>query len=121
MATTDEVLAEVRAERVRQDAKWGEQNHPSLDRALMERPGGCASSRMCEEYEIPDEERAKFLCNDSFRAGCGTFAHILVEEVSEAISAGVDSEAALREELVQVAAVAVGWIEAIDRRAKGGA
>jgi hypothetical protein len=27
---TASVLAEVAAERVRQDAKWGEQNHPSI-------------------------------------------------------------------------------------------
>ena len=49
-----------------------------------------------------------------FTAGNGTWRHILTEEVWEAF-AEKDS-ARLRAELVQVAAAAVNWIEAIDRR-----
>lgn len=48
--------------------------------------------------------------------GTVTWWHILREEVFEA-SAEVDP-AKLREELIQVAAVAMKWIEAIDRRAQ---
>ena len=40
---------------------------------------------------------------------------ILMEEVGEAMQA--QSASALRAELIQVAAVAVSWVEAIDRRA----
>jgi hypothetical protein len=47
--------------------------------------------------------------------GTTTWKHILREEFLEAM-AEEDPEQ-LREELVQVAAVAVAWIEAIDRRA----
>jgi hypothetical protein len=69
-ATTMRVLDEVQDERRRQDAKWGEQNHPD-----------------------------------------GTIA---LEEVFEAL---VETDPAkLRDELLQVAAVAVAWVEAIDRR-----
>ncbi len=45
-----------------------------------------------------------------------TYMHILIEEVSEAASCGRDNKA-LREELVQVAAVTVAMIECIDRNA----
>jgi NTP pyrophosphatase (non-canonical NTP hydrolase) len=69
------VLAEVAAERARQDHKWGEQNH-----------------------------------EDAF------WYLILGEEVGEVAKATLDSVQELREELIQVAAVAVSWIEAIDRR-----
>lgn len=53
-------------------------------------------------------------CASAFRVGKGTWRHILQEEVAEAF-AELDP-APLREELIQVAAVAVAWIEAIDRR-----
>jgi len=111
------VLDEIAAERARQDAKWGEQNHPSLDPVLLNRPGGCTPERMAEHYEIPTEARAKFLCQTNAERGTCTYAHILIEEVAEAIAAGVTSEAALRAELVQTAAVVVAWIEKIDRAA----
>ena len=44
-----------------------------------------------------------------------TFRPVLLEEVSEALAE--DDPARLREELLQVAGVAVLWIEALDRRA----
>lgn len=109
------VLGEIADERQRQDAKWGEQNHPSLDIVLLNRPGGCTPERMAEQYEIPSEARAKFLCQTNAERGTCTYAHILIEEVAEAIAAGVTSEDALRTELVQTAAVVVAWIEKIDR------
>lgn len=84
------VSSEVTEERIRQDKKWGEQNH-----------------------------------NDS------RWSHILGEEYGEAME-GVnvltfdpdtvmwDERTStinhLREELIQVAAVAVAWVECIDRR-----
>lgn len=108
------ILAEIEQERKRQDKKWGEQNHPSLDQVLLTRKGGCDGVRMCEEYEIPSEHRAKFLCENSFNNKEGTFAHIAVEEMSEAIAALDDAK--VREELIQLAAVCVSWIGAIDRR-----
>jgi hypothetical protein len=111
---TESVLREVAAERVRQDAKWGQQNHPSVDQTLARRRGGCTQERMCEEYEIPSEDRAKQKCENATANGTVTYAHIAVEEMSEAVSAKYDT--ARRVELVQLAAVVVGWIEAIDRR-----
>lgn len=83
---TYSVCSEVIVERSRQDKKWGEQNHDS-----------------------------------------GTWALILGEEFGEACEAALDvrykniSDPAgslvplLRSELIQVAAVAIAWCEAIDR------
>lgn len=109
------VLDEIAAERGRQEAKWGEQNHPSLCQVLLRRVGGCSADRMAEEYEIPTESRAKQLIDTAVDRGECTYAHILLEEVCEAVAC-LDDERRIREELVQVAAVAVAWIQCIDRR-----
>jgi hypothetical protein len=77
----------VRDERERQDEKWGEQNHDDM-----------------------------------------TWSAILGEEFGEACQAALEGNPAwgrdddeslrkLRHELVQVAAVAMAWVEALDRRA----
>jgi hypothetical protein len=113
--TTEGVLGEVLSERQRQETKWGEQNHPDFDQMLLRRSGGCSPERMAEEYEVPTETRGKQLCQGAFRDGQGTYAHILIEEVAEAIGACNQPRAKLREELIQVAAVAVAWVEKIDR------
>lgn len=96
-------------ERAVQDAKWGESNHPDL-------PAGV--KHPCAFFGIPSADAARMYCEDAFRRGTGSNAHILLEEVSEAIEAAHDP-ANLRAELVQVAAVAMKWIEQIDRRGNG--
>lgn len=93
------VLDEVREERARQHAKWGLQTH---------RDGtGGASEQLAAAV-------AKAVCDAALRAKDCTWALILNEEVREAFA---ETDAAkLRAELIQVAAVAVQWVEAIDRR-----
>lgn len=98
--TTFLVLREVLAERVRQDARWGEQNHPD-------------GTGRVEQQKIA--ESARRWCQDAFGSGYGTWSDVLAEEVAEAN--GERDPAKLRAELVQIAAVSVAWIEAIDRRA----
>lgn len=93
------VLHEVWSERVRQDNKWGEQNWPDLDERI--------------KTYVVSERAAKNICDAAFKDGTGTFSHILHEEFIEALHASNQDH--LREELVQVAAVAVAWIEKIDR------
>lgn len=118
--TTAAILIEVIAERTRQDGLWGEQNHPSADPVLIGRPKGCTPQRMCEEYGLPSEVKAKAHCQMATNIGVLTWPHILVEEVSEAVSASADgTEAGLRRELIEVMAVAAAWVECIDRRAQG--
>jgi NTP pyrophosphatase (non-canonical NTP hydrolase) len=63
----------IRAERQRQDAKWGQQHHPAA-----------------------------------------VWCAILMEEVGEVANAILDSRSTnLEDELIQVAAVSVAWLEAI--------
>lgn len=108
------VLAEVRVERARQDAKWGEQNHPDGTGAWKVIPGGEARrDEVVAEVRAGRAEEDRRACDQAARDGRLSWLHILREEVSEAFA---EDGVALRRELIQVAAVAVGWIEAIDRR-----
>lgn len=101
-----QALADISYERRRQDAKWG------VDWAkLTELANGTGSDAQRE-----DCIEARATCDERFAAGAGSFALILLEEVSEALAESDD--AALRAELVQAAAVCVKWIEAIDRRSE---
>ncbi len=97
---TDRVLSEVLAERIRQDERWGEQNHPDGTGSLT---------------QVIEADKAREGCKAAFDRGDGTWMHVLIEETFEAFAEGDPTK--LRTELVQVAAVAVAWIEAIDRRA----
>lgn len=98
---TTAVLDEILDERARQDAKWGEQNHP-------DGTGFAGSAR--------DADVARLECKRQFAEGTGTWLDILNEEVAEAYAE--KDPAKLRAELIQVVAVGVAWIEAIDRRLK---
>ena len=109
----ENIFEEIANERRKQDEKWGEQNHPCLDQTLLNRRGGCTPMRMCEEYEIPSEGRAKKKCDKAFETNKGTYTHIAVEEMSEVVSAFDIHKR--REEIIQLAAVCVAWIEKIDR------
>lgn len=110
MNTLDWVLEDVRDERHRQDAKWGEpkrqpdgtgsQVWPAMGSIATQRYGGL-------------EEEAKFITDYHAQNSQVTFADILLEEVFEALA--TDTPGDLREELIQVAAVAVKWVEVLDR------
>ena len=95
---TFKVAQEVIGERVKQDAKWGQQNHAD---------GTGKSFR-----EAAD--RARYLTDQAAKDGTTSWRLILQEEVYEAFAE--DNPILLREELLQVAAVASAWAEAIDRR-----
>lgn len=105
-----DIYTEILEERRRQDAKWGEQNHPSL--ASFDN-----AEATCRHYNIPTEQEAKDTCDDCAQQGTVTWGDIALEEVSEVFSAFHDSEDSARGELVQLAAVVVSWIECLDRRA----
>jgi hypothetical protein len=95
---TQKVLGDIEDERVRQDAKWGEQNHEDGT-----------------SWEWDELNKLVHELNDKKVAlGELTWRDILHEEVVEAY--GETDPGKLRAELVQVAAVAVCWAEAIDRR-----
>ena len=98
---TRAVLDDVLDERHRQHAKWGRQDLPDGTGQPGDRDGADSARKACV-----------------FAASHGglTYRHILDEEVAEVMAE--TEPARLRTELVQVAAVAVQWVEEIDRRAK---
>lgn len=67
-------------------------------------------------YGLPPAIEAKATTDLQFIKGRGTWGDILVEEVCEALDE-VNDPAALRAELVQVAAVAICWIRKLDAEA----
>lgn len=109
----EKIFNEIREERVRQENKWGEQNWPVLDPLLVDRD----PQRMCDEYEIPNENRARYKCQTHANRGDLTWMHILMEEISESASCGKNVEA-LRTELIQSASVLVAMIESLDRNGR---
>ncbi len=116
------VLDEIHAERCRQNEKWGEQNHPDVDpRDIPYVTHGYYASR-ADIWRQVNEERAKPSRSLGRCTGHpeGPHTHtawdgVLLEEVYEALAE--EDPARLRAELIQVAAVAVAWVEAINRRA----
>lgn len=101
MTSTVSVMCEVADERARQDALWGVQDHPDgtgVDFGF---------------YQI-DARLARRRCQFEHSHKRGTFEEILTEEYHEALCE--DDPESLRRELIQLAAVAVAWVEAIDRR-----
>lgn len=102
-----DVMAEILAERWAQDQAWGEQNHPdgTGPSVLVHFPYGTA------RYAA---DRARERCKRSAANGTVTWLDVLTEEFHEALAE--DNPAKLRAELIQVAAVAAAWVEAIDRR-----
>lgn len=96
------VEGDVRREREAQMDKWGEQNHQD----------GISDLTISSAVDLASAYRE---LNDH---GSGTWQTILLEEVYEAMSE--KDPAKLRTELIQVAAVAMTWVEAIDRRKRTG-
>jgi predicted house-cleaning noncanonical NTP pyrophosphatase (MazG superfamily) len=92
------VLGDIARERAAQEAMWG----------VQEFPDGTGW-----EY-ASDAERAKAACRTAWSDGELTWRHILTEEFFEAMAES--DPGPLRAELVQVAAVAVKWVQALDRR-----
>jgi hypothetical protein len=96
----ERVLNDVWEERARQHAQWGEQNLPD---------GTCPA-----RASRARRGAAKRACDKAAAQGKVTFAHVLAEEFFEVLCE--TDPVALRNELLQVAAVACQWVEAIDRR-----
>jgi hypothetical protein len=110
------ILNEIDAERERQDAKFGEQNLRS--HAGMIGPGDII------RYRIPSAEDCREICSHRKQAGIVSWLDVALEELAEVNEASLDAvnpystgtEAEVREELIQLAAVCVAWVECIDRR-----
>jgi hypothetical protein len=111
-------LEDISDERVRQDTKWGQQDH--LDGTgrhtqplLADTATGIADDD--EAHYIRDVLQGRTVWRfDGMADRVGTWGDILLEEVFEAMAE--DDPIKLRAELIQTAAVAVAWIESIDRK-----
>ena len=104
-------ITSIVAERTRQDAKWGEQNHPDGTGPNHSAIGGILAFSASRIDNLHIAAAATQRTDDHATAGGVTWEDILTEEWAEAIA-----EADPAEELVQVAAVTVGWLGAIERR-----
>lgn len=97
-----EILADVADERLRQVRMWGVQRH--LDLAPLTKTRAPAAERQVRSYNW-----------DADNDGMTTWDGILLEEVYEAFNAPTPE--LMAKELVEVAAVAVAWVE--DLRSRG--
>lgn len=112
-----EVVLDVVRERSAQDVKWGEQNLPD-GTGPHTHPLEFHEARVFHNDFAPLLARIATATTDQHAAdGTVTYRDILLEEVFEALAES--DPAKLRTELVQLAAVAVQWVEAINRREAG--
>lgn len=113
-----QVLGEMLAERLKQHAKWGEQNHRNVPAVAL----------VPQALRIPTADEAKRTCQTNAKIGTVTWADIALEEFAEAVEeAGLAENAEdqfeketrlqnLRVELIQTGAVFAAWAAAVDRQ-----
>lgn len=96
------IYKEIKAERQRQIDKFGDQSHvPNY-----------STWPAFRDATLPNAFEARQACDLAFMGSRGSYLHILTEEVCEAAhEAAEGNPEALREELIQVAAVCVAWLE----------
>lgn len=95
----EKIMADVKAERDRQDARWGKQLHPNGTSTKFK----------------PLADAARNACRAADTNGMNTWAHIVREEFWEVLSE-TDRDK-LRGELIQLIAVNVAWVECLDEQA----
>ena len=100
------IIDEILWERIRQDSKWGEQNHPMIH----------LDEFSTADHYVTFAQGERRYCDARFKEGTGSWELILNEEVAEAYEqAALGNKEELRKELIQVAAVVVAMIESLDR------
>ena len=117
----DPVEREVRDELERQNAKWGEQNHPDYDPHDVVPVAQHNYAFQADRWKQVNKYRADGVCSARLAPAdnpCTAWDGILLEEVYEALAE--KDPAKRRAELIQVAAVAQQWAAAIDRRESEG-
>lgn len=97
------ILVEVKKERDRQNQMWGEQNYEIFDKGDIDHYSSMATNR-------------KKLNEVKVRNNLLFWSDVLLEEVYESLCE--PNPFKCREELIQVAAVAVAMIESLDRNKK---
>jgi hypothetical protein len=113
------VLADVAEERRRQDEKWGPPQARGYTDVSERGPGfHDAPEIVAARHGIPTADVARNACEEAMASKTCSWAHVLTEELAEAVEVGAQYVAGkkLRKELVQIAAVAIAWIEDLDGR-----
>lgn len=104
---TEYTLEDIGTEREAQFKKWGPQHHPDGT--------GPDGLDLVSHHDFPTlRDIYREMCDVAAEHGAVTWRHILLEEVFEGLAE--EDPAALRKELIQVAAVAAAWVEDIDSR-----
>lgn len=114
---TCNILAEVAHERTRQETLWGQQDHVDHLPVSWEQKWSLLMDygNLANKFRQIHAEATVKLTEMGMPPGkTSSWDVILLEEVYEAVCEDIPEK--IREELVQVAAVAVAWIEALDRR-----
>jgi uncharacterized protein (DUF3820 family) len=101
------ILEEVYNERIRQNEKWGEQNHPSIH------PATKSGADQMKVMAILDEKGIKEVVDIEHKEGNSNWVNIAMEEFHEVACAPTEYER--RNELIQLIAVCVQWVECLDR------
>lgn len=94
----EQAMKDIRAERARQDERWGKQLHPNGTSIKFK----------------PLADAARNACRSADSNGQNTWGHIAREEFWEVMSETDWTN--LRKELVQLGAVIVAWIECGDEQ-----
>lgn len=119
-ASLDAVLAEIRAERDRQDVKWGADRELPILGTYPWNGVRVAFSYSSHGLWLTAGELRK-QCDTRQSRGDGSRLDILLEEVGEAVEAATEAfvtgdESEVEKELTQIAAVCVDAIQSIRRR-----
>lgn len=112
------VMNDVANERDRQELKWGPQDHVDV-LSVQADPMDWTQIPFARPDRAWYEDRLAAIraVNEvRDRAGVIAWDTILLEEVLEALVEAYDDPEKLREELVQVSAVTVAWMESLRRR-----
>jgi hypothetical protein len=111
---TEESLAAVAAERVRQHALWGQQSLPDGTGVSDAAANPWSAITSLGPLEVRDRLHVEKAPLKDRRSGHSTWAGVLLEEVAEAMAE--DDQARLARHLAEVAAVAVQWMEDVKLR-----
>lgn len=107
-----DIIIEALIELRRAERKFPDQVLPDWTSILGRGPDGGRRSSL-----VPSANVARGVCQAKHAAGCCSWADVLIEEVCEAVDEAAMNAGspALRDELIQVIAVAMRWIKQIHR------
>lgn len=110
-----EILSSAMKERQRQVNRWGINDFEKVPDVVE----GVTIKDYQLVYQIPTASAAKSTCDARFMETGGSVADILLEETIEVIEAAAEGDVEhLTEEITQVMAVCIKWLERIKQRTK---